>query len=577
MKPRPGDFRRALAMLRPRWRRIAVLLGAATLMALCTALPALAYQQIIDRGVTKGDFSAVIGYSALAVGAVTTAAGTQWASQWLTASLSNYLGYELRTRIFRHLQQLGIDFHVAQPTGDLLSRLNNDVQAAQSLVSNLIVNIVANLIRLAFVVATMTYFSWELVGLALIAPVLAIPITMRTARVVKRLGQRRQAALSTLNNFLVDRLSVDGITVTALHQGRDRDAAAVAHLADGVRHATVRTATVSGAFHASVTCVTGLSVALVYLCGGLLVVGQDMTLGMLVGFVSLLPSLHGPLTSIVNARVEVVGAMVSFGRIFDLLDQSTVITERPDARPQAGRPTLLSFDGVGFAHPTGSWRLDDVSFDLRPGQVVALVGPSGAGKSTIAQLCARLRDPEAGAVRLDDRALPDLPLSVVTDEVGLLSQVSYFFHESVAANLRYAKPDATDTELVEALRAAGIWSSVVARMPDGLDTVLGDHGSRLSGGERQRLAIARLLLRRPAFVVLDEATASLDAATARTVLDTVLDVFAGCGILMITHDPAVAARADAVLVLVDGEVVDRGTPGDLTRREMLPAVPAGAS
>ncbi|GAA1332541.1 ABC transporter ATP-binding protein [Saccharothrix algeriensis] len=566
-----GDFRRVLALLRPRRYRIAGLLGAVTLTALCTALPALAYQQIIDSGISRGDLGAVAGFSALAVGAVVTAAGAQWVGQWLTVSLSNHLGYELRTRIFDRVQRLGVDFHTARPTGDLLARLNSDVQAAQGIVSNLVVNIVANAVRLALVVAAMTYFSWELVGLALVAPVLAVPITWRTARVVKRLGERRQQGLSALNSFLVDRLTVDGTTLSALNDGRGPDTAALAGLAERVRRDTVRTATVSGAFQASLTSVTGLSVALVYLCGGLLVVGGHMTVGMLVGFVSLLPSLHGPLTGIVNARVEVVGAMVGFRRIFELLDQRPAVAENPEARPLAARPTRLSFDGVCFAHAAEaqSWRLDDISFELRTGQVVALVGPSGAGKSTIAHLCARLRDPDSGVVRLDGRALPELPLSSVTAQVGLLSQTSYFFHESVAANLRYADPAATDAELVDALRAASIWSGLVARMPAGLDTVLGDHGNRLSGGERQRLAIARLLLRRPAFVVLDEATASLDAATARTVLDTVFEVFADCGILVITHDPAVAARADQVIVLRDGTVVDRGAPAELARRADL--------
>lgn len=581
-----GAARRVIALLRPHTRKILLLLAAAGVSAALTTVPALAYQMIIDAGIGQGDLGALIAFSLLALVAVTASAATQWGSQLLSAVLSNHLGHQLRTRIFRHVQRLDRGFHVTRPSGDVLSRMNNDVQAAQGIVSNLIVSILSNIIKLVLVIGAMTYFSWQLVGLALVGPVLAIPITRHTARVVQQVGERRQKSLAVVNNFLVDRLNVDGVMVAALHQGCDRDGLAFDALADRVRRDSIRTASISSGFQTALTCVTGLSVALVYLVGGVLVVQQQMTLGMLVGFVALLPSVHGPLTNIVNARVEVVGAMVSFRRIFEILDVAPAITAHPDAQPLPATPSRLSFTDVGFMHPSAdrvddgqTWQLRDISFALDRGKVTALLGPSGAGKSTIAHLCARLRDPVTGRVRLDDRPLDELPLADVTRHIGLLSQDSYMFHQSISENLRYARPDATEAEMVDALQAAELWSELISQLPDGLDTVVGDRGSRLSGGERQRLAIARLLLRRPAFIVLDEATASLDEMTARTVLATTLRVFRDCGILVITHDTSIAAVADELIFLADGRLssvkplsVDQQQIGPLLR----PDHPVGA-
>jgi ATP-binding cassette, subfamily B, bacterial len=569
---------------RPHRRRIGAFLAISVVGAgLAVATPVLA-GRVVDAIVGGGPASVVVGI-ALAIAAIAVAeAGVGIVQRWLSSTLGEGLILDLRAAVFDHVQRQPVAFFTRTKTGALVSRLNNDVIGAQRAFSDTLSGVVGNVVTLALTLVVMLGLSWQVTVLAL----LLLPIFVLPA---KRMG-RRLAALNreaadhnaAMGTQMTERFSAPGATLVKLF-GRPADETRefVARAAR-VRDIGVRTAMVQWLFVSALTLVSALALALVYGLGGWFALAGSLDPGDVVALALLLTRLYAPLTSLASARVEVMSALVSFERVFEVLDLPPLIAEPEHPRPLPAGALAVELDHVSFAYPAadrvslasledvarldtrgGEVVLHDVSFRAEPGQMVALVGSSGAGKSTIASLLPRLYDVDAGTVRIGGVDLRDLSFDAIRGALGLVTQDGHLFHESLRANLLLARPDAEEAELWDALRRARL-ADLVATLPDGLDTVVGERGYRLSGGERQRLTIARLLLARPRVVVLDEATAHLDSTSEAAVQEALGEALAGRTAIVIAHRLSTIRAADQILVVEAGRIVERGTHVELLAR-----------
>jgi len=569
---------------RPHRRRIVAFVLLSVLGAgLAVATPVLA-GRVVDAIVGGGPASVVVGI-ALAIAAIAiaeTAVGI--AARWLSSTLGEGLILDLRAAVFDHVQRQPVAFFTRTRTGALVSRLNNDVIGAQRAFSDTLSGVVGNVVTLALTLVVMLGLSWQVTVLALVLlPIFVLP--------AKRMGRRlaelnREAAdhNAAMGTQMTERFSAPGATLVKLF-GRPADETRefVARAAR-VRDIGVRTAMVQWVFVSALTLVSALALALVYGLGGWFALAGSLDPGDVVALALLLTRLYAPLTSLASARVEVMTALVSFERVFEVLDLPPLIAEPEHPRPLPEGALSVELDHVSFAYPAadrvslasledvarldtrgGDEVLHDVSFRAEPGQMVALVGSSGAGKSTIASLLPRLYDVDAGTVRIGGVDVRDLAFDAIRGALGLVTQDGHLFHESLRSNLLLARPDAEETELWDALRRARL-ADLVATLPDGLDTVVGERGYRLSGGERQRLTIARLLLARPRVVVLDEATAHLDSTSEAAVQEALGEALAGRTAIVIAHRLSTIRAADQILVVEAGHIVERGSHVELLAR-----------
>jgi len=569
---------------RPHRRRIVAFVLLSVLGAgLAVATPVLA-GRVVDAIVGGGPASVVVGI-ALAIAAIAvaeTAVGI--VQRWLSSTLGEGLILDLRAAVFDHVQRQPVAFFTRTRTGALVSRLNNDVIGAQRAFSDTLSGVVGNVVTLALTLVVMLGLSWQVTVLALVLlPIFVLP--------AKRMGRRlaelnREAAdhNAAMGTQMTERFSAPGATLVKLF-GRPADETRefVARAAR-VRDIGVRTAMVQWVFVSALTLVSALALALVYGLGGWFALAGSLDPGDVVALALLLTRLYAPLTSLASARVEVMTALVSFERVFEVLDLPPLIAEPEHPRPLPEGALSVELDHVSFAYPAadrvslasledvarldtrgGDEVLHDVSFRAEPGQMVALVGSSGAGKSTIASLLPRLYDVDAGTVRIGGVDVRDLAFDAIRGALGLVTQDGHLFHESLRSNLLLARPDAEETELWDALRRARL-ADLVATLPDGLDTVVGERGYRLSGGERQRLTIARLLLARPRVVVLDEATAHLDSTSEAAVQEALGEALAGRTAIVIAHRLSTIRAADQILVVEAGHIVERGSHVELLAR-----------
>jgi ATP-binding cassette subfamily B protein len=491
---------------------------------------------------------------------------------------------DLRSRVFAHVQRQSLAFFTRTQTGALVSRLNNDVIGAQRAFTSTLSSTVSSSISVVVVGIAMLALSWEVTLLCLaLFPVLLLASRLASRRLAT-LTREQMDGNADMGNVMTERFNVGGAMLLKLFGRREEEDALFTSRARRVRDLGVRITLVSRLFIAAMLLVPALATAVVYGVGGHLVLDGTLTVGTVIALGTLLVRLLGPLQSLSNVRIDVMTALVSFDRVFEVLDLPSTIQERPDAVDLPRGAASLEFEHVSFTYPradevslaslesvartesrdTGQV-LTDISFRADPGQMVALVGPSGAGKTTVTHLVARLYDTGEGAVRVGGRDVRDVTLQSLEDAVGYVTQDAHMFHDTIGANLRYARPEATEVELWAALEAAQI-APLVRSLPDGLDTVVGDRGYRLSGGERQRLAIARLLLKAPGIVVLDEATAHLDSeseAAVQRALDAALE---GRTSLVIAHRLSTVRDADRILVLDGGRIVQSGTHGELLAR-----------
>ncbi|MER6036673.1 MULTISPECIES: ABC transporter ATP-binding protein [unclassified Streptomyces] len=576
-----ATLRRIAAFARPHRAGIVrfVLLGVVTAL-LAVATPVLA-GHVVDAIVAGHDSGAVVRLSLLIALVALAEAGLGVLGRRLSSTLGEGLILDLRTAVFDHVQRMPVAFFTRTRTGALVSRLNNDVIGAQRAFANTLSGVVTNLVTLLLTLAVMLTLSWQITLLALVLlPVFVLPARRMGSRMARM--QREAAALNAaMGTRMTERFSAPGATLVKLFGRPEEESAEFAARARRVRDIGVRTATAQSVFITSLTLVSALALALVYGLGGWFALHGTLEAGAVVSLALLLTRLYAPLTSLAGARVEVMSALVSFERVFEVLDLKPLIEEKPDAAEVPDGPVAVEFDDVRFAYPSadqvslasleevaaldtrgGTEVLHGVSFRAEPGQTVALVGSSGAGKSTIAQLLPRLYDVDSGAVRIGGADVRDLSAASLRATLGMVTQDGHLFHDTVRANLLLARPDAPDEELWDALGRARL-AEVVRSLPDGLDTVVGERGYRLSGGERQRMTIARLLLARQRVVILDEATAHLDNTSEAAVQEALTEALEGRTAVVIAHRLSTVRAADQILVVEAGRIVERGTHEEL--------------
>ncbi|WP_206341374.1 ABC transporter ATP-binding protein [Streptomyces ureilyticus] len=579
-----ATLRRIAGFARPHRRRIGqfVLLSVATAL-LAVATPVLA-GRVVDAIVSGGEEGTVVRLALLIALIAFAEAALGLASRWLSSRLGEGLILDLRTAVFDHVQRMPVAFFTRTRTGALVSRLNNDVIGAQRAFSNTLSQVVGNLVTLLLTLAVMLTLSWQITLLALVLlPVFVVPARRMGRRMAKL--QREAADLNAaMGTRMTERFSAPGATLIKLFGRPEDESEEFAARARRVRDIGVRTAMAQTAFITALTLVSALALALVYGLGGWFALRGSLEAGAVVSLALLLTRLYAPLTSLAGARVEVMSALVSFERVFEVLDLKPLIEEKPGARKVPDGPVSVEFTDVRFGYPSadkvslasleevasldtrgGAEVLHGISFRAEPGQTVALVGSSGAGKSTIAQLLPRLYDTDEGSVRIGGVDVRDLSAESMRGAVGMVTQDGHLFHDSVRANLLLARPDADasgDDELWDVLRRARL-EDLVRSLPDGLDTVVGERGYRLSGGERQRMTIARLLLARQRVVILDEATAHLDNTSEAAVQEALTEALSGRTAVVIAHRLSTVRAADAILVVEAGRIVERGTHEEL--------------
>ncbi|MFE7465500.1 ABC transporter ATP-binding protein [Streptomyces sp. NPDC057499] len=581
---RPFDrntLRRIKAFARPHRRRVALFLLVSVATALlAVATPVLA-GRVVNAIVAGRDPGTVTRLSLLIAVIAVAEAALGLVGRWLSANLGEGLILDLRTAVFDHVQRMPVAFFTRTRTGALVSRLNNDVIGAQRAFSNTLSGVVSNVVTLLLTLGVMLSISWQITVLALVLlPVFVLPARRMGARMA-RLQREAAAHNAAMGTRMTERFSAPGATLIKLFGRPADESAEFAARAGRVRDIGVRTAMAQSAFITALTLVSALALALVYGLGGHYALLGRLDAGAVVALALLLTRLYAPLTALAGARVEVMSALVSFERVFEVLDLEPLIGQKPDARAVPDGPVSVEFDQVRFGYPSadkvslasledvasldtrgGDEVLRGISFRAEPGQTVALVGSSGAGKSTIAQLLPRLYDTDEGAVRIGGVDVRDLTADTLRDTLGMVTQDGHLFHESVRANLLLARPGAAEEELWDALRRSRL-DGLVASLPDGLDTVVGERGYRLSGGERQRLTIARLLLARQRVVILDEATAHLDNTSEAAVQEALTEALAGRTAVVIAHRLSTVRTADLILVVEDGRIVQRGTHDEL--------------
>ncbi|WP_346075824.1 ABC transporter ATP-binding protein [Actinocorallia cavernae] len=576
-----ATLRRIAAFARPHRAGIIrfVLLGVLTAL-LAVATPVLA-GHVVDAIVSGHDSKTVVRLSLLIALVALAEAGLGILGRRLSSTLGEGLILDLRTAVFDHVQRMPVAFFTRTRTGALVSRLNNDVIGAQRAFANTLSGVVTNLVTLLLTLAVMLTLSWQITLLALVLlPVFVLPARRMGSRMARM--QREAATLNAaMGTRMTERFSAPGATLVKLFGRPDEESAEFAARASRVRDIGVRTATAQSVFITSLTLVSALALALVYGLGGWFALRGTLEAGAVVSLALLLTRLYAPLTSLAGARVEVMSALVSFERVFEVLDLKPLIEEKPDATEVPEGPVAVEFDAVRFAYPAadqvslasleevaaldsrgGTEVLHGVSFRAEPGQTIALVGSSGAGKSTIAQLLPRLYDVDGGAVRVGGVDVREVTAASLRATLGMVTQDGHLFHDTVRANLLLARPGAADEELWDALGRARL-AEVVRSLPDGLDTVVGERGYRLSGGERQRMTIARLLLARQRVVILDEATAHLDNTSEAAVQEALTEALEGRTAVVIAHRLSTVRSADQILVIESGRIAERGTHEEL--------------
>ena len=577
-----GTMKRIFTYARPYKRHIVVYLTLLTVQSALMIAQPLMFKRIVDVSIPAHNSGAVVSLSlGIAVIAIVDAA-LGLLTRRVSSAIGEGLIFDLRTDVFDHVQLQSIAFFTRAQTGALISRVNSDVMGAQRAFTSTLGGIVGNFISLIAVMGTMAALSWKIT----IASMLLLPLFLIPARFMGRFLQEMTREQSDLNasmsTQMSERFNVSGALLMKLFGNPVRESDLFADKAGKVRDIGIRLATANSVFFTAMMLVSSLATALVYGIGGTSVISGALTLGTLLALVALLSRLYGPMTALANVRVDVMTALVSFERVFEVLDLKPMVRDREDAQVLQSGPTSVEFDHVSFRYPQGEevslasleviartdarvsneLVLDDISFSAGPGELVALVGPSGAGKTTVTGLVSRLYDAVEGSVKVGGLDVRDVTQNSLHRIVGVVSQDSHMFHDTIRANLLYANPEATDVQIMAACESAQI-DGLIKELPEGLDTVVGDRGHRLSGGEKQRLAIARLLLKEPNVVVLDEATAHLDSESEVAVQAALAQALVGRTSIVIAHRLSTIRQANQILVVDSGRIVERGTHDQL--------------
>ena len=576
----PGTVRRILRFAAPYKRWLWAFLVLIVIDAALSAAVPLLYKQVIDA-ILAHDTGKIALVAGLVAAIAVVDSVVNLFNRWYSARIGEGLIYDMRAAVFGHVQKMPLAFFTRTQTGALISRLNNDVLGAQQAFTGTLSSVVSNVISVVIVLGAMLYLSWQITSLSL----LLLPIFVIPARLVGRrlaaITRESYALNAEMNATMTERFNVAGALLVKLFGRPDEEDSSFRSRARRVADIGITSAMYSRVFFVALTMVAALATAIVYGVGGWFAATGSLAVSTVVALTAYLNRLYGPLTALSNARVDVMSALVSFDRVFEVLDLEPMIADSPDAVDLHGDARSIEFEDVHFSYPTASEVslaslesvavldqtqtqevLRGVTFTAQPGQMVALVGPSGAGKTTISQLVPRIYDVRSGAVRVGGMDVRQVTQRSLRERVGVVSQEAHMFHDTIRENLGYAQPGATEAELLAAVEAAQI-GELVASLPEGLDTVVGDRGYRLSGGEKARLAIARMLLKAPEIVILDEATAHLDSESEQLVQQALARALAGRTSLVIAHRLSTVLNADQVLVVDDGRIVERGTHAEL--------------
>jgi ATP-binding cassette subfamily B protein len=574
--------KRILGYAKPYKALITLFLITLVFASLLSVAQPLLFRRIIDQGITPGNASLVT-WTAVFIALLAIAdAGLGVVSRYYSARIGEGLIFDLRNEVYDHVQSQSIAFFTRAQTGALISRLNNDVIGAQQAFTSTLGGVLGNMISLVIVLVTMFILSWQIT----LASLILVPLFLLPARYMGRrlqsMTREQMTVNASMSNQMTERFNVAGALLVKLFGRPEEESRVFSDRAKVVRDSGIKIAMANRWFFTALTLVAALATAVTYGLGGNLVISGAISLGTLLALVGLLAQLYGPLTAISNVRVDVMTALVSFDRVFEVLDLPPLVVESPDAKPLPSGPLSVAFDHVDFTYPKASEvslaslesiaRTDsaggeepvlrDVSFEVPAGTLTALVGPSGAGKTTITALLSRLYDPVGGSIRMGGEDIREVSFEALRDALGVVTQDSHMFHDTIGANLLYAKPDATAAQVEQACVDAQIWN-MISSLPEGLDTVVGDRGYRLSGGEKQRIALARLLLKSPRVVILDEATAHLDSESERAVHQALDNALSGRTSVVIAHRLSTIRGAHQILVVVDGQIVQRGTHNEL--------------
>jgi len=580
-KLQPGIARRILTFARPYRRELTFFLAVTVFSAVIAVATPLLAGAVVNQISSKGSAHTVVMLALVIAVLAVVDTGNSLISRFFSSRIGEGLIFDMRSKVFDHVQRMSLSFFTTTQTGALVSRLNNDVIGAQQAFTSTLSGVVSNVIGLVLTAGVMFTLSWQVTVLSLILlPIFVLP-ARAFGRKLQTLTRESYGLNASMTTTMTERFNVSGALLVSLFGRPAEESKSFSDRAGRVRDIGVTTAMYGRTFIAALSLVAALAQALTYGVGGSLALSGSLDAGSVVALALLLTRLYGPLTALSNVRVDVMSALVSFERVFEVLDLPPMIAEKSSAvvlprgsrslefvdvrfsYPSADQVSLASLESISVpdhspAHPV----LHGVSFRAEPGQLVALVGPSGAGKTTISQLVPRIYDASSGSVRIGDVDVKDATLQSLRDSIGVVAQDAHMFHDTIKANLSYARPEATEAEMVEALRAAQIWP-LVASLPEGLETVVGDRGHRLSGGEKQRLAIARVLLKAPDIVILDEATAHLDSESEAAVQRALSAALTGRTSLVIAHRLSTVRSADQILVIDGGRVVESGRHQDL--------------
>lgn len=576
-----GTSRRVWSFARPYRATIGLFLTAILIAALLALVPPLVVREILDNAIPQGDRRLIVWLASAAVVSALADAALQILQRWCSARIGEGLIADLRIALYAKVQRLPIGFFTRTPTGAITSRLNNDVVGAQSALTSTLGSVVSNIIVLVTTLITMAALEWRLTLLSLVVlPTFIVP-ARRVGRRLQDISRRQMQHNATMNTQMTERFNVAGAMLVKLFGDERRELDSFSDQANAVRDAGVSSAMLGRVFFVALGLVSAIGTAAIYGIGAWMVVNGSITAGTLVALAALVTRVYQPLTGLTNARVDLMTSMVSFERVFEVLDAPEPITERPGAIDLDNSKGGISFNSVTFRYPAAQDHsiasmeqraipgadpdrniLNNVSFTIAPGETVAVVGASGVGKSTLVSLIPRLYDVSAGSVLVDGHDIRDLTLNSLRGAIGVVAQDPHLFHVSIAENLRFARPDATDHDLVLVCQAARIHETI-SSLPDGYDTVVGERGYRLSGGEKQRVAIARLLLKDPRIMILDEATSHLDMENEALVHDALTAALAGRTAIVIAHRLSTVRSADRIIVLGNGEVAEQGSHDDL--------------